>query len=30
VRTLIALLAGEDVRPDTTILPVTLMVRASA
>ena len=30
VRKLIALLNGEDVRPETTILPVTLMVRASA
>ena len=30
VRKLIALLGGDEVRPETTILPVTLMVRASA
>ncbi|OLF08316.1 LacI family transcriptional regulator [Actinophytocola xinjiangensis] len=30
VRTLMALLAGEQVRPDTTVLPVTLEVRDSA
>ena len=30
VRTLMALLAGEDVRPETTVLPVTLAVRDSA
>jgi DNA-binding LacI/PurR family transcriptional regulator len=30
VRTLTALLAGEDVRPETTVLPVTLAVRDSA
>jgi hypothetical protein len=30
VRRLMALLAGEAVRPETTVLPVTLAVRDSA
>jgi hypothetical protein len=30
VRKLISLLNGEDVRPEATILPVTLVVRDSA
>jgi DNA-binding LacI/PurR family transcriptional regulator len=30
VRTLMALLSGEEVRPESTILPVTLVVRSSA